>query len=73
MWKDINGQNWVYGKQFGVVTEYIPLGGRLVAGSLSFAQERSCSNQIVFNMVCLYHDIIFSINIFSKEELSKEI
>ena len=27
LWKDINGQNWVYGKQFGVVTEYIPLPG----------------------------------------------
>ena len=25
LWKDINGQNWVYGKQFGAVTEYTPL------------------------------------------------
>ena len=25
LWKDINGQNWVYGKQFRAVTEYIPL------------------------------------------------
>ena len=62
LWKDINGQNWVYGKQFGAVTEYTPL---CVGGEGCFVQldpfGRQCldlsegchANRLGLNSVCI--------------------